>query len=204
MAKGYWIARVDIADLEAYQPYTRANGPPIAAHGGRFLVRGAPFDALEGVSRARNVIVEFPSFEAALACYASPGYQAAVALRAPFATADLVVVEGQDGDGDAAPQAAPPAYWIMGIDVLDPEGYRIYAAAGGTAAFSPRFLVRGGRQQQMEGAGRARQVLLRFADMDTARACYHSADYQRAVALRQGAAEVDLLLVPGYDGPQPG
>jgi len=203
MAKGYWIGRVDIADAEAYQPYTRANGPPIAEHGGRFLVRGAPFDSLEGNSRTRNVIVEFPSFEAALACYASPGYQAAVALRVPHSTADLLVVEGHEADAGPEP-SSPPAYWIMGIDVLNAEGYRAYSAAGGTAAYAPRFLVRGGRQQQMEGNGRSRQVVLAFPDMDTARACYHSADYQRAVALRQGAAEVDLILVPGYDGPQPG
>lgn len=215
MAKGYWIGRVDVSDPAAYQAYVAANAAPIAAHGGRFLVRGGPVTALEGRTRARNVLLEFPSFEAALACYRSPGYQAAVALRQPVAVADLVVVEGAASPREApqeAPQAAPPAapgapvpgYWIMGIDVIDPEGYRAYAAAGGTAAYKPHFLVRGGRQEQVEGTGRARQVVLAFTDVAEALACYHAADYQRAVALRQGAADVDLLLIPGYDGPQPG
>ncbi|WP_342455443.1 DUF1330 domain-containing protein [Aquabacter sediminis] len=203
MPKGYWIGRVDVSDPEAYKAYVTANAAPIAAHGGRFLVRGGPVTALEGRTRARNVLLEFPSFEAALACYHSPGYQAAVALRQPVAVADLVVVEGTDAP-DAALGGPAPGYWIMGIDVIDPEGYRAYAAAGGTAAYKPRFLVRGGRQEQVEGTGRARQVVLAFADVPQALACYQAPDYQRAVALRQGAAEVDLLLIPGYEGPQPG
>ncbi len=200
---------MDVSDPVAYQAYVAANAAPIAAHGGRFLVRGGPVTALEGRTRARNVLLEFPSFEAALACYRSPGYQAAVALRQPVAVADLVVVEGADApEPEPAPVAdlgvPAPGYWIMGIDVIDPEGYRAYAAAGGTAAYKPRFLVRGGRQEQVEGSGRARQVVLAFTDVAQALACYNAPDYQRAVALRQGAAEVDLLLIPGYEGPQPG
>lgn len=208
MPKGYWIGRVEVSDPQAYQAYVTANAAPIAAHGGRFLVRGGPVTALEGRTRARNVLLEFPSFEAALACYHSPGYQAAVALRLPVAVADLVVVEGADAPEPApytlAPGAGAPGYWIMGIDVTDPDGYRAYAAAGGTAAYKPRFLVRGGRQEQVEGTGRARQVVLAFSDVAEALACYQAPDYQRAIALREGAAEVDLLLIPGYEGPQPG
>lgn len=97
MAKGYWIARVDVTDAEAYKTYVAANTEPIAAHGGRFVVRSGRFENVEGGSRSRNVVIEFPTYQAALDCWKSPAYQAAIALRAPVATADLVVIEGYDG-----------------------------------------------------------------------------------------------------------
>ena len=97
MPKGYWIARVDVADMERYKAYVAANAEPLRAFGGRFLVRGGPFECVEGGSRNRNVVIEFPSYEAALACYRSPGYQAAVALRTPVSVIDLIVIEGYDG-----------------------------------------------------------------------------------------------------------
>ena len=97
MAKGYWIARVDVADADVYKAYVAANAAPIAQHGGRFLVRAGSFENPEGASRSRNVVVEFPSYQAALDCYRSTGYQAAVALRLPVATVDMVVIEGYDG-----------------------------------------------------------------------------------------------------------
>ena len=67
------------------------------AHGARFVVRGGRFTCVEGNSRSRHVVIEFPSYEQALACYHSPAYQAAVALRAPVSVADIVVIEGYDG-----------------------------------------------------------------------------------------------------------
>lgn len=97
MAKGYWIARVDIADAEVYKSYVAANAAPIARFGGRFLVRAGRFENPEGASRSRNVVLEFPSYQAALDCWHSPDYQAAVKLRLPVSTVDMVVVEGYDG-----------------------------------------------------------------------------------------------------------
>jgi uncharacterized protein (DUF1330 family) len=97
MAKGYWIARVDVSDLEQYKQYVAANAKPFAEFGARFLVRAGRFETLEGGSRSRNVVIEFPSYEAALDCYRSPGYQAAMALRQGAGVCDLVVVEGYDG-----------------------------------------------------------------------------------------------------------
>ena len=72
MSKGYWIARVDVADAEQFKKYAAANAAPIARFGGRFLVRGGRFETPEGASRTRNVVVEFPSYEAALDCWHSP------------------------------------------------------------------------------------------------------------------------------------
>ncbi|MFT7060286.1 MAG: hypothetical protein ACJASV_002803 [Pseudorhodobacter sp.] len=94
MKKGYWIAHVDVTDPAAYEAYRAANALPFAKYGARFLVRGGPQDQVEGQSRARTVVLEFPSLEAAQACYASPEYQAAKALRDPASTADTVIVEG--------------------------------------------------------------------------------------------------------------
>ena len=73
--QGYWIARVDVADAEAYKAYVAANAAPIASFGGRFLVRAGRFENPEGSSRTRNVVIEFPSYQAALDCYRSPDYQ---------------------------------------------------------------------------------------------------------------------------------
>ena len=97
MAKGYWIGRVDIADPEAYKQYVAANAKPFAAHGARFLVLGGRFESMEGQARSRNVVIEFPSYQAALDCYRSPDYQAAIRLREGIATADLVIIEGYEG-----------------------------------------------------------------------------------------------------------
>ena len=60
MTKGYWIARVDVKNEEGYRPYVAANPAIFKKFGGRFLVRGGKFDAVEGDSRARNVVIEFP------------------------------------------------------------------------------------------------------------------------------------------------
>jgi uncharacterized protein (DUF1330 family) len=97
MSKGYWIARVDVTDPEGYKAYVAANAQPIAKHGGRFLVRGGRHENPEGSSRARNVVIEFPSYQAALDCWKSQEYQAAVTLRLPASTVDVVIVEGYDG-----------------------------------------------------------------------------------------------------------
>jgi uncharacterized protein (DUF1330 family) len=97
MPKGYWIARVDVHDEDGYKRYVAANGPVFKKFGARFLVRGAPATLKEGSARARNVVLEFDSYQTALDCYNSPEYQQLLALRQPHAQADLVVIEGYDG-----------------------------------------------------------------------------------------------------------
>ena len=97
MAKGYWIGRVDVSNPEAYQNYVRANAVPFAKFGARFLVRGGPYRTAEGEARARNVVIEFPTYEAALACWDAPEYQAAKAERDGHAVADIIIIEGYDG-----------------------------------------------------------------------------------------------------------
>ncbi|MGX7708656.1 DUF1330 domain-containing protein [Methylobacterium sp. Gmos1] len=97
MAKGYWIGRVDVSNPEAYKNYVAANGVAFAKYGGRFLVRGGAFEAVSGSSRARNVVIAFPSYDQALACWNSPEYQAARAKQEGGAEIDLIVIEGYDG-----------------------------------------------------------------------------------------------------------
>jgi uncharacterized protein (DUF1330 family) len=92
--KGYWIAHVDITDPEGYKAYQAANAKPFGMYGGRFLVRGGRMEVKEGKVRARTVVMEFPSYEAALACYRSPEYQAAKALRQGKGEIDLIINDG--------------------------------------------------------------------------------------------------------------
>ena len=51
----------------------------------------------EGTSRSRHVVIEFPTYQAALVCYNCPEYQEAFKLRLPASTADLILVEDYDG-----------------------------------------------------------------------------------------------------------
>jgi len=95
--KGYWIVQVDVPDADAYKPYLVANQAPFGQFGARYLVRGGRRDVMEGSARDRIVVLEFPSFEVALACYRSPEYQAAKKPRDGKAEADVIVTEGYDG-----------------------------------------------------------------------------------------------------------
>lgn len=97
MPKGYWVVRIDVSDPEQYKQYAAANAESFRKYGARFLVRGGQFQNPEGTSRARNVVLEFASYQTALDCYNSPEYQAAIQLRAPAATGDVVIIEGYDG-----------------------------------------------------------------------------------------------------------
>ena len=94
MPKGYWMFHVTVNDPQTYQEYIARDAPVFARYGGRFLARGGAFEALEGPARQRHVIIEFDSYETALAYYHSPEYQAAAEFRHRSAIADLVIVEG--------------------------------------------------------------------------------------------------------------
>ena len=77
--KGYWIGRVDVSNPDAYQNYVKANAAAFSKYGARFVVRGGKYRVAEGEARARNVVIEFPTYQAALECWDSPEYQAALA-----------------------------------------------------------------------------------------------------------------------------
>ena len=94
MAKTYWIARVDINDPETYKLYVEASAPAFAKHNAKILARGGKTEVLEGKARARNVIIEFASMDDALACYNSPEYAAARAIRHTVSEGEFILVEG--------------------------------------------------------------------------------------------------------------
>lgn len=94
MPKGYWIARVDVRDTERYKDYVSAAKPAFEKYGANFLARGGAYEKLEGQVRVRNVVIEFPSLQAAHDCYHSPEYQIAAAIRQEVADAEMVIVEG--------------------------------------------------------------------------------------------------------------
>lgn len=93
----------------------------------------------------------------------------------------------------------PKAYWIAHVDVQDPEPYGVYAklASACFVKYGANILARGGEYEPLEGAIRARNVVIEFESMEQALACYHSPEYQAAKAHRLGKAEAELLIVQG-------
>jgi uncharacterized protein (DUF1330 family) len=97
MAKGYWLAQVEVTDPERYKDYVAANQVAFRKYSARYVVRAGRHEAVEGACRSRLVVIEFPDYEAALACYRSPEYRHAITLRQGHAVADIAIVEGYDG-----------------------------------------------------------------------------------------------------------
>ncbi len=91
----YLIAEVDVHDAAAYEEYKKLTPGAVAAHGGRFIVRGGTVDSKEGGWKpARLVVVEFPSMEQARKFYDSPEYAPALAIRLKAAKSRLVLADG--------------------------------------------------------------------------------------------------------------
>jgi len=94
MPKGYWIAQMSVNNPDDYPQYLEAARPAFQQYGAKFLARGGRYEGVEGEARDRNVIIEFESFDQALACYRSADYQAAAAIRQACADGEIVIVEG--------------------------------------------------------------------------------------------------------------
>ena len=94
--KGYWIGNMDVRDAAVYDKYRAANAKPFAEYGAKFLVRGGTQQVREGTANSRTVVIEFPSYADAVACYESPGYQAAKDIRMAVADGSLIIIEGYD------------------------------------------------------------------------------------------------------------
>ena len=97
-AKGYWIGRVTVNEQASYDEYRKLNAVPFAKFGGRFVVRGGRSEPIFGTSRPHNVVLEFPSYEAALACFRSPEYQAASQHLKRGCDVDLIIIEGYESE----------------------------------------------------------------------------------------------------------
>ena len=94
MTHAYWIVRVSVKNAERYPGYLAAARPAFEKFDARFLVRGGRYESMEGTSRERNVVVQFKDYETAVACYRSPEYEAAKAIRNANADADFIIIEG--------------------------------------------------------------------------------------------------------------
>ncbi len=94
MPKGYVIARAVVTNATQWAPYAAASGEAMKKYGGKPIVRGGRNEVIEGEGRARNVVIEFESFDAARAYTQSPEYTAAKKLREGAGFIDMVVVEG--------------------------------------------------------------------------------------------------------------
>ena len=93
--KAYWIARINVDDKNAYAEYAKRAGPAVAKFKGKFLVKGGKFLELEGKNPyARNVVIEFPSFDIAKEFYKSKEYQEAWNLAKSSTDRNLQIVEG--------------------------------------------------------------------------------------------------------------
>lgn len=88
-----WIATVKVTDEEAYGKYAAIASEAIKAGGGEILARGGRYVQLEGPDRPRNVVVRYPSVEAAEAVYRSDKYQEALTYAVGASEREIVVVE---------------------------------------------------------------------------------------------------------------
>ncbi len=94
MPKGYIIGHITVNDPEAYKEYVEKDTPILLGLGGRFVVRGGQSSLMEGQTQDRHVVVEFPTYEAALAAYNDPDYQEVAKIRHRTADSTIIVVEG--------------------------------------------------------------------------------------------------------------
>ena len=92
-----------------------------------------------------------------------------------------------------------PAYAIVQVDVHDADEYAKYAALAGPAVtkYGGEFLARGGAVEVLEGSSRARCVIIKFADMETAKKFYHGPEYQEALAFALPVSDRDYKFVEG-------
>jgi uncharacterized protein (DUF1330 family) len=95
MPKGYVIARAIVTNPTQWAAYAAGASEAMKKYGGTPIVRGGRCEIAEGEGRARNVVIEFASFDAARSYVHSPEYAAARKLREGAGTIDIVLVEGQ-------------------------------------------------------------------------------------------------------------
>jgi uncharacterized protein (DUF1330 family) len=99
----------------------------------------------------------------------------------------------------------PKGYWIGRVDVKNDEGYKPYAAANAAIfkKFGGRYVIRAGKFDCVEGSARSRNVVIEFPDHAAALACYRSPEYQENIKRRLPHATADIVVIEGYEGPQP-
>jgi len=99
MPKGYVVARVTVADNDAYMEYAKRARVAMAKYGAKILALAGQYEELDGTARPRNVILEFESYEQAQRYFHSPEYQEARTFRTAdgVSVAEIIAIEGFDG-----------------------------------------------------------------------------------------------------------
>lgn len=99
----------------------------------------------------------------------------------------------------------PKGYWIVRVDITDQEQFKKYvvANAGALKKYGAKFLARAGQYIVPEGTTRTRNTIVEFPSYQAALDCWNSPEYQEALEFRLSASAIDLVIVEGYDGPQP-
>jgi len=97
LPKGYWIANNHVHDADKYEEYKKLNAAAFEKYGAKFLIRAGQQQVTEGQAHPRSVVLEFPSYQAALDCYNSPEYSKALELQLGIADTTMIIVEGYDG-----------------------------------------------------------------------------------------------------------
>ena len=100
----------------------------------------------------------------------------------------------------------PRGYWVVRVDIADQEKYKAYIAANAEPLkkYGARFLVRAGRYETPEGTSRSRNAVIEFPSYQAALDCWKSPAYQQAIKFRKDVSTIDLIVIEGYEGPQPG
>ena len=96
MPKGYIIGHFKVNDPETYKEYIERDTPILLGMGAKFVVRGGQNEIVEGTSHDRHVVIEFPSYDAALEAYHDPDYQQVAEIRRRSADSTIIVVEGAE------------------------------------------------------------------------------------------------------------
>ena len=95
MPKGYWLSAYrSVTDPAKLAAYAKLAGPAVQAAGGRFLARGGRMEPHEDGLAERTVVIEFDSYEQAVAAYESAPYREALAVLAGGVSRDFRIVEG--------------------------------------------------------------------------------------------------------------
>jgi uncharacterized protein (DUF1330 family) len=89
----YWVARSKVNNPDQYKKYTDLVPGILEKFGAKILARGGRFKILEGPEKFhRFIVIEFPSFEKAVACHESPEYREAAAHRKKDGASELEIV----------------------------------------------------------------------------------------------------------------
>lgn len=94
----YVILDLKIHDKEKYLDYQKQAPAFIKKHGGKYIVRGGRITTIGEWNPDRIVMLEFPTFENAMALLSDPDYQSVKKLRDDSSTSRIVAVEGCDED----------------------------------------------------------------------------------------------------------